>query len=110
MLFKEEFGNGDYTSWEFLQCMSKTIGCKKFKVIPLSISEDSEEELLEPATNMVGSNNCVVCLCPRISTWILMPCRHAKFCDNCSQRIMDLRQTCPICRSGINERLQIFID
>ena len=30
MLFKEKFRNGDYTPWQFLQSMSKTIGCKKF--------------------------------------------------------------------------------
>ena len=89
--------------------MSKTIGCKKFTQMPLSDSADTEEELNDPTTNMVGSN-CVVCLCPRILTWIFMPCRHAKFCANCSQQIMDMRQTYPICRSDINERSQIFIN
>ena len=81
-----------------LQSMSNTNGCKKFTQITLSDSEDTEEELAEEA-NMLGSN-CAVCLCPRISTWIFMPCGHTKFCANCSLQIMDMGQTVPICRSA----------
>ena len=109
MLFKEKFRNGHYTPWLFLQSMNKTIGYNKFTQMPLSDSEDTEEELNDPTTNVVGSN-CVGCLCPRISTWIFMPCRHAKFCAYCGQQIMEMRQTCPIYRSDINERLQMCIN
>ena len=62
---------------------------QKFKQIALNDSEDNEEELEDDAINMGGSN-CTVCLGPRILTWLLMPCRHATFCTNCSQQLIDL--------------------
>ena len=107
--FKERFRNGEYTPWQFFQAMSNTIGCKKFKQIALSDSKDNEDELEDGVINMGGSN-CTVCLGPRILTWLLMPYRHATFCTDCSQQLIDLGQSCPICRSNIDERLVIYIN
>ena len=59
--------------------MSNTIGCKKFRLIALSDSKDTEEKLEDDVTNMGGSS-CTVCLGPLNSTWIFMPYRHGKFC------------------------------
>ena len=80
-----------------------------FNQIALSDSEDNEDELEDGVINMGGSN-CTVCLGPRILTWLLMPCRHATFCTDCSQQLIDLGQSCPICRSNIDERFQIYIN
>ena len=90
-LFKEKLRNGEY-----LQHMSNTIGSQKYSEIVLGDSEDAEEELEGPDSNMGGSN-CSVCLSPRLTTWIFMPCRHATFCADCSQQIIDMGLACPIC-------------
>ena len=37
-----------------------------------------------------------------------MPCRHASFCGDCSERLVNLGDQCPICRGNIEERLEIF--
>ena len=64
---------------------------------------------VEIATN--NSNPiCVVCLQPRQSTWIFLPCRHANCCGDCSRMIEQLEQSCPTCRTPIDSRLQIFLN
>ena len=104
---KEKLLSGEYTPWQDLQHMSNTIGSQKFSQIIQSESEDSEEEL-EILHSNNGGINCSVCLNQRLTTWIFMPCRHATFCADCSQQIMNMEQTCPICRNSISERLQIY--
>lgn len=44
----------------------------------------------------------------RNEKWIFMPWRHANCCNQCSQRIEEFGQTCPVCRSVIESRFQIF--
>ena len=50
-------------------------------------------------------NCCIVCLVPRLTTWIFMPCRHVDCCSTCSQTIKELGQSCPVCLSTIENRL-----
>ena len=65
-------------------------------------SEDESEEIIS------AGNVCVVCLSPRTTTWIYMPCRHANCCTECSERIYELGQPCPVCRTEIDNKFQIF--
>lgn len=67
-----------------------------------SDSEDESEEVVR------SGNSCVVCLSVRTTTWIFMPCRHANCCTECSARIYALGQSCPECRSEIENSFQIF--
>ena len=48
--------------------------------------------------------DCCVCIILRETTIVILHCRHAKCCENCSIHL----QQCPICRSNIEQRLQRF--
>ena len=47
---------------------------------------------------------CAVCLDAPVST-LVMPCRHLSLCGDCSEALA----RCPICRSGIAERIQVYV-
>ena len=103
---KQKLSDGEINPWEFLQAMSHTVGdIKTQDLYPSSESELSEDESVQN-TNI--EHKCDVCFFRRTDTWIFMPCRHASFCGSCSERIVALGQQCPICRSIIEARLQIF--
>ena len=92
---------------EYVQAISHTIG--KISIEDSYHSSDSEYSDNEsPNQALYQGNSCVVCLSPRVTTWVFMPCRHANCCSSCSQQIVDLGQPCPICRSIIETRFQIF--
>ena len=53
---------------------------------------------------------CAVCLGPRTTTIMTLPCRHAKTCQKC----MDIMEKsgdkkCPICRDEITQRIPIYL-
>ena len=104
-VLKQKLKDGKCSPWEFLQSISHTIG--SIKIQDISLSSDSEGEGDEIDTS---ENTCVVCLLPRITTWIFMPCRHACYCRECSERLEELEQPCPVCRSIVQSRFQIFLD
>ena len=106
-LLKQKLSVGELTPWQFLQSISHTVGC--ISTIHHSQLSDSEDDSGEQNTN-TPEHLCVVCLSPRTTTWIFMPCRHASFCDVCSQRVIELESRCPICRYNIESRLEIFTD
>ncbi|CAL4161919.1 unnamed protein product, partial [Meganyctiphanes norvegica] len=59
-----------------------------------------------------GSNlECVVCMDPRTSTVMTLPCRHAVTCQKCMDD-MEVRgdNRCPLCQTQINQRIPIFIN
>ena len=102
--------NGNYTSWEYLNEISKTIGKIADHYVDtehFDYSDNSETEDNSESTSTT-SNNCVICLNPRMFTWIFLPCRHANCCEECSNRIEELGQSLPTCRSPIEEKFQIF--
>ena len=85
--------------------MSHTVGNIKTKDIPpISESEFSEDE---DDQNTNTEPVCVVSLSQRSNTWVFIPCRHASFCGDSSERIVTLRQNCPVCRSNIEARVVI---
>ena len=105
---KQKLSDGDYDPWQFLEAISHTIG-KSYSYSTLT-SSDSESSDNESAESPVEENKCIVCLGQRTTaTWVFMPCRHACCCIRCSQRIKDLSQSCPMCRSDIESMIQIFI-
>lgn len=109
-VYKQKLRDGNLTPWHYLQAISNTIGNIYTDINnPLSDSESSGDKTSEDTT--VGTtveNSCVVCLSPRTPTWLFLPHRHANCCSNCNQQIKELGQTCPVCRSAIDSRLQIF--
>ena len=105
-IYKQRLSDGDYTPWQYLKAISHTIGNITCETSTL-VSNDSEdsEEIIEPTPE---NSICVVCLAPRTTTWIFLPCRHANCCTECSKIIEDLEQPCPVCRTVIENRFQIY--
>ena len=102
--YKEKLRSGLLDSLEFIHKISHTIGKIHDKVsLQEDISNESEGEDVE-----IAEKACVVCFLQRVTTWIFMPCRHANFCGDCSDRLRGLEQTCPICRTQIEDSFQIF--
>ena len=105
-LSKQKLRDGDCSPWEFLQTISQTIG--KIKTHDIYLSSDSENSEDEDDEIDPSENKCAVCLLPRTTTWVFMPCRHAHCCKECSERLEELGQPCPVCRSSIQSIFQIF--
>ncbi|KAI6649986.1 hypothetical protein LOD99_6350 [Oopsacas minuta] len=87
--------------------MSITIG-GTFTEIEFSDTDESDTSDNE-SENPVVENICVICLMPRTTTWIFLPCKHANCCAACSKRIEELNQTHPVCRAPIISRFQIML-
>ena len=102
---REKLRNGDIDPWEFIKAISHTIGHMQHQDTFASSESEDEDEIVD---TVITGNSCVVCLLPLLTTWIFMPCRHANCCGDCSERICQFGQTCPVCRSIIEERFQIF--
>ena len=106
-MHKQKLREGNFTPMEYVQAISHTIG--NISIEDSYNSSDSEfSEGESPNDVHTQANSCVVCLSPRATTWIFMPCRHANCCSSCSQQIIELGQPCPVCRANIETRFQIF--
>ena len=71
---------------------------------------DSSDINEESEPDRIQTNQCAVCPQPGSSTWLFMPCKHANCCTYCSDRIEQLKQSCPTCRSEIEDKIQIFLN
>ena len=90
--------------------MSNTIGGAVTLETGIEFSDTNESDTSDnECENTVVENICVVCLLPRTTSWIFLPCKHANCCAVCSYRIEELNQTCPVCRVPIIKRFQINI-
>ena len=105
-IIRQKLSDGEYNPWEYLKAISHTIG--RINTNANGLSDDSEYSDDEVTSTPGEENKCVVCLESRNATCIFLPCRHANCCPGCSQRIKDLGQSCPTCRSNIQDMFQIF--
>ena len=105
IVLKQKLSDGELNPWQFLQSISHTVGNMKSQATPSSSESEIEDE---GDQNTNTEPVCVVCLTQRNNTWVFIPCRHASFCGDCSERIVTLGQNCPVCRSNIEARLEIF--
>ena len=102
--YKLKLTTGSYTPWEYLNAISQTIG--SFSAIETELSDCSDESEVDVGSDR--DNICVVCLSPRETTWIFLPCRHAQCCNECSKKIKELGKPCPVCRTPIESSFQIY--
>ncbi|CEM11310.1 unnamed protein product [Vitrella brassicaformis CCMP3155] len=65
--------------------------------------EARNEDLTNMLQEKLQQGLCVVCM-ERQSNAILFPCRHVNLCQDCCVRL----HTCPVCRSHIAHRFQVF--
>ena len=49
-----------------------------------------------------------VCLSVPIKGFALVPCGHARFCENCARRVEDEGGNCPLFRAGISMVMRVF--
>ena len=71
--------------------------------------KDRSGKMLEELKNVVGnnSNKCSVCY-TREASFAFLPCGHASFCENCSQRGLH-RRRCFMCRAHVESVVKIFL-
>ena len=94
---------------EYVKANSHTVGSFTETNDSDSCPDDNDDSSVNTlAHNITTTNMCVVCLNSRETTWVFMPCKHANCCGNCSDTIVLLGQTCPVCRSTIENAFQIF--
>ena len=86
---------------KLVQSISNTIGNINIDVHQLIQTIGSSGD-----TNI--ENICVICLSPRTTIWVFMPCRHANCCSACSQQIEEQGERCPVCRSVIETGFRKF--
>jgi len=55
-----------------------------------------------------GSILCKICYEQDVSC-ALEPCRHHAFCLSCSERLISLKQICPLCRQPVTGLIQTFL-
>ena len=53
-------------------------------------------------------DTCCVCFKPRENTIRYRPCSHAKMCLRCDELLMESNQSCPVCRTYIQDRFIIY--
>ena len=52
---------------------------------------------------------CSICFEPRTQTYLLTPCGHATFCENCANHFCNDKR-CPICRTMVTGKIKVFGD
>ena len=73
----------------------------------------NEEHQSDPSSDVDDDEDqqqvdCCVCLLRRETTVVFLPCKHARCCEDCNIHCSIHLEKCPICRSTIVQRFQIF--
>ena len=59
--------------------------------------------------NQVQLDDCIVCYDARTEIYTLVPCGHAKTCENCCKNVVNSQNsTCPFCRSIVTSYIKIY--
>lgn len=93
--FAHEFSSRIKNTTQYLNQLADTSPATD--ITQTSFYEDEEKE---------DKDKCVICFVKK-TTIVLIPCGHAKFCNDCGERLLRMKQQCPICRETI-ERINKF--
>ncbi|KAI6660538.1 Baculoviral IAP repeat-containing protein 7 [Oopsacas minuta] len=107
---KEKLQRKECTSLEYIKEISNTIGNPKFWTYSGSTElEESIDETSDSSSDeeSMVKNPCIICLNSRDLTFVFIPCGHANVCGNCELNFT-LGDRCPVCRSIIMNKMQIF--
>ncbi len=106
---KQKLTNGTYTPMKYLSAISYTFDSALFqKLEPDESAEESSDEDSSTTEQGGEERRCPICRDVCNSPYILIPCGHF-FCNNCSQALMDRRDSCAVCRGVINSRVRAFV-
>ena len=74
-------------------------------------TNDKPLEIQEPTQRQINSaeGDCSICFCPKTRTFAFIPCFHATFCQDCSERIFNDTKRCPTCQVPVASRTRIFL-
>ena len=107
---KVKLQEGKYTIIQYLAAVSAAIGGHR-KNAPEKF-EDINTGILDESNCDDGDDNlhttCIICCQPRQETYALIPCGHANLCRDCARHFIEEYTGCPICRTEINDLMQIF--
>ena len=100
---KQKLESGEYSPIVYLHSIANSTHIDTGSLNG-EFQDDSSSEVDEDNEEHSQNTICCVCLLPRESTVIFLPCRHAKCCEECSAHL----EKCPICRCTIEDRFNIF--
>ena len=100
---KQKHESGEYSPNVYLYSIANSIHIDT-NSLNGELQNDSSSEFEEDNEEHNQNAICCVCLLPRESTVVFLPCRHAKCCEECSAHL----EKCPICRCTIEDRFNIF--
>ena len=74
-------------------------------------TNDKPLEIQELTQRQINSaeGDCSICFCPKTRTFAFIPCFHATFCQDCSERIFNETKRCPTCQVPVTNRTRIFL-
>ena len=75
-------------------------------------TNDKSLEIQEPTQSRhinSAEGDCSICFCPKTRTFAFIPCFHATFCQDCSERIFNDTKRCPTCQVPVTNRTRIFL-
>ena len=119
------FDSGACDTLQFLRAVSHAFGAHTDALQPSQhddSSDDDDDEQLTPtaasasaAASVPGApaaadtplRCCEVCLLAPIEGFALVPCGHARFCENCAHRVADEGGSCPLCRAVIRPKIAV---
>ena len=100
---KQKLESGEYSPIVYLYSIANSIHIDT-NSLNGELQNDSSSEFEEDNEEHNQNAICCVCLLPRESTVVFLPCRHAKCCEECSTHL----EKCPICRCTVEDRFNIF--
>jgi len=120
------FDSGAYDTLQFLRAVSHAVGAHTDALQPSqhadSSDDDDDEQLTPTAANASAAASvpgapatadtplrcCEVCLLAPIEGFALVPCGHARFCENCARRVADEGGNCPPFTAVISMVMRVF--
>ena len=123
--FVSPLDSGAYDTIQFLRAVSHAGGAHTDALQPskhADSSDDDDEQLTPTAASASAAASvpgapaavdtslrcCEVCLLAPIEGFALVPCEHARFCENCARRVADEGGNCPLCRAVISMVMRVF--
>ena len=82
------------------------------EVVEVDTNDKSSEMMSqEPRQRPINSaeGDCSICFCPKTRTFAFIPCFHATFCQDCSERIFNETKRCPTCQVLVTNKTRIFL-